>query len=179
MKKKVGQRKRSRSAEEGFRKGAEHLRYQLRKAHRAAGFRAPQDGARRGRQLQGGEEQPGRKGVAGHSGGRADEPSGGHDVAGLHQQGSGGAGQGAYGLCEGESDVHVQGGHGGGARDRRQVDSRVGGAAVARRDFSESSFPDSGIGAAVGHHARRRGAKPCGGGGSGQSRKTSFHNKQI
>ena len=38
---------------------------------------------------------------------------------------------------------------------------------VARRDFGESSFPDSGIGAAAGDRARRRGPQPGGGGRSG------------
>ena len=32
---------------------------------------------------------------------------------GVHQQGSGGAGQGAYRVCQGQSGFHLQGGHGG------------------------------------------------------------------
>ena len=105
--------------------------------------------------------------------------SGGHDVHGLHQQGSGGAGQGADHLREGQSDVHFQGWNGGRPRDRRQVDSRAGRAATARRDFGEGSFPDSSIGAAVGHYARRRGAQPGGGGRSGGQGKQVFTISRI
>ena len=53
------------------------------------------------------------KASRGHAGRRAHGAPGGHDVAGLHQQGSGGAGQGADSLRQGESGIHLQGGHGG------------------------------------------------------------------
>ena len=68
MKKKPEKKKIWKRCAKNLTKRAEHLPDRLREADRAAGFRAAQDGSRRGRQLQGRQEQPGREGLRGHAG---------------------------------------------------------------------------------------------------------------
>ena len=70
MKKKSDKEKDLEALKKDFEKTQEHLPDRLREADGAAGFRAAQDGARRGRQLQGRQEQHGREGAEGHAGRR-------------------------------------------------------------------------------------------------------------
>ena len=53
------------------------------------------------------------------------EGSARHDVAGLYRGRSGGAGEGADGVCEDQPDVHVQSGDGRRPCDRHQDDQRL------------------------------------------------------
>jgi large subunit ribosomal protein L10 len=58
------------------------------------------------------------------------------------EQGSGGAGQGADRLCESESGVHVQGGHGGGPRIDVKSIQELANLPSREEILRESSFPD-------------------------------------
>ena len=104
----------------------------------------------------------------------------GHDLARLHRERSGGAGQGAHRLREDESGVHVQGGHC--RRPRRSTSRAINDLATMPsqgRDFCQAAVPDQCSGAAAGDGDERAWAAIWRWWSIRASRKTSFKRKRI